>query len=190
MTGSYNSCKISHSSLNTECLLNRWSRTLLQQSSLRIFWDQVGIWHSLQAWRLLHLHRQVPLSYRFHSYLWHIMRYKWIDNWLSGVSEFWTIAVAAEVTQEHYRKSHVKKERDVEIYEKYDPGTIQGYCRPISGRMLWLWTGEKALAFVFVFFLCRQSWGHRRNMQLKDVLSMEELIETLVITVRWEFYTD
>ena len=144
------SCKISHSSLNTECQLNRWSRTLSQQSSLRIFWDQVGIWHSLQAWRLLHLHRQVPLSYRFHSYLWHIMRYKWIDNWLSGVSEFWTIAVAAEVTQEHYRKSHVKKERNVEIYEKYDPGTIQGYCRPISGRMLWLWTGEKALAFVFV----------------------------------------
>ena len=45
--------------------------------------------------------------------------------------------------------------------------------------------------FVFVFvFLCRQSWGHRRNMQLKDVLSMDELIETLVITVRWEFYTD
>ena len=148
MTGSYNSCKISHSSLNTECLLNRWSRTLLQQSSLRIFWDQVGIWHSLQAWRLLHLHRQVPLSYRFHSYLWHIMRYKWIDNWLSGVSELWTIAVAAEVTQEH-RKNDVKKERNVEIYKKYDPGTIQGYCRLISGRMLWLWTGEKALVFVF-----------------------------------------
>merc|ERR1712105_359099 len=29
----------------------------------------------------------------------------------------------------------------------------------------------------------RQSWGHRRNMQLKDVLSMDELIETLVMTV-------
>ena len=122
-----------------------------------------------------------------YSYLWHIMRYKWIDNWLSGVSELWTIAVAAEVTQEH-RKNDVKKERNVEIYKKYDPGTIQGYCRLISGRMLWLWTGEKALVFVFVFvfiFLCRQSWGHRRNMQLKDVLSMDELIETLVITVRW-----
>ena len=31
----------------------------------------------------------------------------------------------------------------------------------------------------------RESWGHRRNMQLKDVLSMDELIETLVKTVRW-----
>ena len=130
MTGSYNSCKISHSSLNTECLLNRWSRTLSQQSSLRIFWDQVGIWHSLQAWRLLHLHRQVPLSYRFHSYLWHIMRYKWIDNWLSGVSELWTIAVAAEVTQEH-RKSHVKEGKTCwnlrEIWSRYNPGVLQAH---------------------------------------------------------------
>jgi hypothetical protein len=30
----------------------------------------------------------------------------------------------------------------------------------------------------------RQSWGYRRNMELGDILSMEELLENLVTTVR------
>jgi hypothetical protein len=31
---------------------------------------------------------------------------------------------------------------------------------------------------------CRESWGYRRNMELADILSMEELLTTLVSTVR------
>ena len=37
----------------------------------------------------------------------------------------------------------------------------------------------------FELKVSRRSWGHRRNMKLEDVLSMEELVETLVSTVRW-----
>lgn len=49
--------------------------------------------------------------------------------------------------------------------DRYNPGVLQAHK----------W--ENAMT------VDRQSWGHRRNMQLKDVLSMDELIETLVITV-------
>ena len=48
---------------------------------------------------------------------------------------------------------------------------------------------ELGLVLGWVWSLChgplhRQSWGHRRNMRLEDVLDMQELVQTLVITVR------
>merc|ERR1712156_1353494 len=49
--------------------------------------------------------------------------------------------------------------------DRYNPGVLQAHK----------W--ENAMT------VDRESWGHRRNMQLKDVLSMDELIETLVKTV-------
>jgi len=49
--------------------------------------------------------------------------------------------------------------------DRYNPGVLQAHK----------W--ENAMT------VDRESWGHRRNMQLQDVLSMDELIETLVKTV-------
>ena len=54
---------------------------------------------------------------------------------------------------------------------RYNPGVVQEHK----------W--ENAMT------LDRESWGHRRNMRLEDVLDMQELVETLVITIRWNHLT-
>ena len=60
----------------------------------------MGLWNSLQAWGVLHLHWQVPIN-------------------LSQL--YWITVVFLAI---------------------FNPGTIQGCYRHISGRMLWQLTGE------------------------------------------------